>query len=154
MVILDLDRPAGTGYAATSTGDRLTAEPRLACQANTPGRLGGKGEVLDLGRTTRLFTPAQRKALELRHQQCTTEGCDIPATWCEAHHQEPVEPRRRPPHLAHGKAPLPVPPPPRPHDPAWDAHHAGPNGSTTFTADVKCGDHTQPSPPPANLSRP
>lgn len=41
------------------------------------------------GRTRRLFTPAQRKALAIRDRDCRAEGCDIPAAWCEAHHLTP-----------------------------------------------------------------
>jgi hypothetical protein len=60
---------------------------RLACTAQViPAVLGGKSEILDLGRTQRLFNAAQRKALRLRDRQCRAEGCTIPATWCEAHH--------------------------------------------------------------------
>ena len=60
---------------------------RLACTANLlPAVLGGASEILDLGRTRRLFSPAQRKALALRDRTCRAEGCDIPAPWCEAHH--------------------------------------------------------------------
>ncbi len=63
---------------------------RLACQAGVlPAVLGGHGEVLDLGRSRRLFTTAQRKALMLRYPVCAAEGCDCPASWCEAHHLEP-----------------------------------------------------------------
>ena len=52
---------------------------RLACQARiVPVVLGGNGEVLDLGRTRRLFSPAQRKALAIRDQECTTDGCACP----------------------------------------------------------------------------
>ena len=67
-----------------------TAIRRLACNAQIiPVVLGGKGEILDLGRTRRLFSPAQRKAMRLRDQRCRAEGCTIPATWCEAHHLKP-----------------------------------------------------------------
>ena len=60
---------------------------RLACNAHIlPAVLGGKSEVLDLGRALRLFSAAQRKALRLRDRRCRTEGCTVPATWCEAHH--------------------------------------------------------------------
>jgi hypothetical protein len=48
--------------------------------------LGGASEILDLGRTRRLFSPAQRKALAIRDLTCRADGCDIPAPWCEAHH--------------------------------------------------------------------
>jgi hypothetical protein len=51
--------------------------------------LGGNGEILDLGRTRRLFSPAQRRALRARDQRCRAEQCSIPAAWCEAHHQKP-----------------------------------------------------------------
>jgi hypothetical protein len=80
---------SGLGLAETSTGDQLTATEarRLACTAGIlPVVLGGAGEVLDLGRTRCLFSPAQRKALAVRDRRCRAEGCDIPAAWCEAHH--------------------------------------------------------------------
>jgi hypothetical protein len=60
---------------------------RLGCSAGIiPAVLGGKSEVLDLGRTSRLFSRAQRKALRIRDRRCRARGCTIPATWCEAHH--------------------------------------------------------------------
>ncbi len=63
---------------------------RLACTAQMiPVVLGGRSEILDLGRGRRLFTPAQRKALRLRDRRCRAEGCTIPAAWCEAHHLTP-----------------------------------------------------------------
>ncbi|MBC2935036.1 HNH endonuclease signature motif containing protein [Nocardioides sp. zg-1228] len=74
------------------TGDRITAAEarRLACSARIlPVVLGGEGLPIDLGRVRRLFTPAQRKALLVRDRTCRAEGCEIPATWCEAHHLEP-----------------------------------------------------------------
>ncbi len=67
-----------------------TQARRLACQAQIiPAVLGGKSEVLDLGRSQRLFTRAQRRALRLRDHTCRAESCTIPATWTEAHHLEP-----------------------------------------------------------------
>jgi hypothetical protein len=60
---------------------------RLACTAGIiPAVLGGPSQVLDLGRTRRLFTGAQRKALAITQPTCRAQGCDIPAAWCEAHH--------------------------------------------------------------------
>ena len=44
------------------------------------------GTVLKLGRTQRLFSKDQRKALNLMYPECATGGCDIPAVWCESHH--------------------------------------------------------------------
>lgn len=72
------------------TGDRLTAAEvrRLACTATIlPAVLGGEGLPLDLGRSRRLFSPAQRKALLVRDRACRAEGCDVPGAWCEAHHR-------------------------------------------------------------------
>jgi hypothetical protein len=60
---------------------------RLACTANIiPAVLGANSEVLDLGRTRRLFTRAQRKALRLKHRRCRAKGCRVKAAWTEAHH--------------------------------------------------------------------
>lgn len=73
----------GDGHQAISAAEAR----RLACTANIiPTVLGGQSEVLDLGRTRRLFSAPQRKALALRQRTCRAEGCDIPARWCEAHH--------------------------------------------------------------------
>ena len=77
------------GVVALETGDVITAAQarRLACQAAIlPAVLGGRSEVLDLGRARRLHTAAQRKAIRLQHQQCQAQGCTVPATWCETHH--------------------------------------------------------------------
>lgn len=63
---------------------------RLACNAGLiPVVLGGDSEVLDLGRTRRLFSPAQVRAMRLRDGHCRAEGCAVPASWSEAHHLDP-----------------------------------------------------------------
>ncbi|GAB3857942.1 hypothetical protein GCM10028801_17140 [Nocardioides maradonensis] len=63
---------------------------RLACTAKIiPAVLGGRSEVLDLGRAQRFYTPPQRKAMRLRDKRCRAEGCTIPAAWTEAHHLKP-----------------------------------------------------------------
>ena len=134
MVILNLDKlKHGTGWAETSTGDRITAEHarRLACQAGIiPVVLGGKSEILDQGRARRLFAPAQRKAMELRDRHCTADGCDVPAAWCEAHHFKKPWSKGGKTDLADGKLLCPFHHH-RAHDPTWEVHHR-PNGSTTF----------------------
>lgn len=84
----------GGGYVPGDelTGDLLTAGEarRLACNAHLiPVVLGGKSEILDLGRRHRLFTRAQNKALRLRDRTCRAEGCGTPGSWCEAHHWLP-----------------------------------------------------------------
>lgn len=79
----------GLGVAETSTGDLISAAEarRLACTAGiVPVVMGGRSEILDLGRTQRLFSAAQHKALGIRDRGCRAEGCELPAAWCEAHH--------------------------------------------------------------------
>ena len=77
------------GLAEMGPADQLTAGEvrRLACTANIiPAVMGGKSEPLDLGRASRLFRPAQRKAMIIRDRECRAEGCTMPASRCEAHH--------------------------------------------------------------------
>lgn len=81
-----------TGLGHTLTGQHLTPGQvrKLACDADLiPAVLGTNSEPLDLGRATRLATPAQRTALTLRDHHCTYPGCSMPSTWCEAHHITP-----------------------------------------------------------------
>jgi hypothetical protein len=63
---------------------------RLACTSRIiPVVLGGKSEPLDLGRSRRLYSPPQRKAMGLRDRHCRAVGCTVPAIWCDAHHDDP-----------------------------------------------------------------
>ena len=79
----------GLGVAAIGSEGQITAGEarRLACTAKIlPMVLGGQSEVLDLGRSARLFSRAQNRAMAVRDRRCRAQGCDIPAAWCEAHH--------------------------------------------------------------------
>lgn len=79
----------GTTVGSADAGSLLDPATlrRLACDAGLiPTVLGPRGEVLDLGREVRLFTPGQQKVLWLRDRHCTIPGCSIPAQWCDAHH--------------------------------------------------------------------
>jgi len=59
----------------------------LAAEANIiPAVLGGAGEVLDLGRARRLFSPAQRLALAEQYGGCAFPGCGHPPSYTDAHH--------------------------------------------------------------------
>ncbi|ALV41185.1 hypothetical protein AU252_08500 [Pseudarthrobacter sulfonivorans] len=80
--------PSTGSGSFTFTGPvAATTLRKLACDADIiPVLLGTSGEILDQGRKTRLFTPAQRLALSARDQGCTFPNCTIPAPWCEAHH--------------------------------------------------------------------
>jgi hypothetical protein len=80
---------AGRVVGSLDSGSLLGPETvrRLACDAAIiPVVLGSGSEPLDVGRTQRLFTPAQLKALWLRDKHCTFPGCQVPAHWSDAHH--------------------------------------------------------------------
>lgn len=77
------------GAGVTMTGQVLAPSVvrRMACDAGIiPVVLGGQGEILDMGRSVRLFTPGQRRAVWLRDGGCTYPGCTMPPQWCDAHH--------------------------------------------------------------------
>ncbi|GAA1877400.1 HNH endonuclease [Lapillicoccus jejuensis] len=91
LVTIDYDALTGALDRAgiTSTGEVLSPATvrRLACEAGIiPALLGADGQVLDLGRTKRLFAPAQRLNVWRRDKHCTYPGCTTPATWCDVHH--------------------------------------------------------------------
>ena len=52
----------------------------------TPIIVDTKGIVTDLGRTQRLASDAQRKAMAHRDGGCVFPGCDRPPQWTDAHH--------------------------------------------------------------------
>ncbi len=93
----------GLGTTTLDTGEEVSAGQlrRLACNAGIiPAVLDGNSQPLDLGRRQRLFTPYQRIALDLRDHGgtddpdgggCVIDGCDRPASVCEAHHPHPWE---------------------------------------------------------------
>ena len=61
---------------------------RLACDCTvTRVLLGADSAVIDVGRSRRLVSGSTRRALNVRDRHCQwPQGCDRPATWCEAHH--------------------------------------------------------------------
>lgn len=86
MTLADLD--AGTGYATIDGIDQpvsVGAVRRMAADAQViPCVLGGDSEILDWGRTKRLFTPAQKLALAERDGGCAF--CGHPPSFTVAHH--------------------------------------------------------------------
>ncbi|MBP2702291.1 DUF222 domain-containing protein [Microbispora sp. RL4-1S] len=107
---------AGSGHAAGSGGDAARADACRTCghapDRLAPGLLvatghllpvsdvhrlartsrltrlvmDAKGQVLDMGRSVRLATPAQRKALLAQYATCYCQGCPIPADMAEVDH--------------------------------------------------------------------
>ena len=60
---------------------------RLACEAGIiPVVLGTAGEVLDLGRTSRLANRAQRRGQAAMYSTCAAPGCEVPFSRCQIHH--------------------------------------------------------------------
>ncbi len=48
--------------------------------------MAGESVMLDMGRKTRLATPAQARAVRIRDAGCIFPSCDRPAQWCDIHH--------------------------------------------------------------------
>lgn len=53
--------------------------------------VGADGEVLDIGRSSRVWPPGIRRAITHRDGGCRFPGCDRPPSWCDAHHCQPWE---------------------------------------------------------------
>ena len=64
----------------------LAAWLQAAARRLPPALGGGPTQPLEVGRTTRVVTAAQRAALVVRDGGCAVAGCDRPPAWCEAHH--------------------------------------------------------------------
>ncbi|MDR7255452.1 hypothetical protein J2X46_004459 [Nocardioides sp. BE266] len=93
VVTMSLEQLLGEhATALLDDGSRMSAGQarRLACEAGIiPVVLDGHSIPLDLGRSRRLFTKAQRIALGLRDGGCTARGCETTASGCHAHHDDP-----------------------------------------------------------------
>lgn len=88
----DLDRKSngGTVDAPYSGQVPLALFAEEMCSAGVTHLLAdSNGEVLDVGRTQRLFTFAQRKILVARDMGCAFPGCMAPPQWTQAHHIVP-----------------------------------------------------------------
>jgi hypothetical protein len=60
----------------------------LACDcAVIPAVLNSAGEVLDIGRKTRIWPTSIARAIALRDETCRHLGCDTPADHCDLHHK-------------------------------------------------------------------
>ena len=76
---------------STATLNGLPISPsiarRLACDAGwIPAVLGGPSEILDLGRSQRSFSRAQRRAAALRDRGCVFPHCQAGLDRCQLHH--------------------------------------------------------------------
>ena len=71
----------GYGPVCRETAHRLLCDGSLSVLA-----VDGKGAALDLGRSQRLASEAQRRVLAARDQRCQWPGCTWEARFCEVHH--------------------------------------------------------------------
>ena len=67
-----------------------TVLDQLCCDARfTRFITAGPSVVLDMGRSVRVATPAQRRALAIRDRHCRFPACRRQPQWCDAHHIRP-----------------------------------------------------------------
>ena len=91
-VVVTLDLEALEGRAGRSElqdwGPVTPATARrLACDAKVSRVItDGASRPLDVGRSTKVVTPALRRALTVRDRGCAFPGCGRPPSWCDAHH--------------------------------------------------------------------
>jgi Domain of unknown function (DUF222)/HNH endonuclease len=74
--------PHHDGGGPHDLADRLQA----AIHRLPPILGGAPSQPLDVGRSSRVITPAQRSALAVRDGGCVVPDCDRPLAWCEGHH--------------------------------------------------------------------
>jgi len=75
--------------AKLDTGEHISAglARRIACDAGIiPAVLGGRSEVLDLGRSRRFHSRGQRIKATIEQGGCIEEGCDAPPGFTQMHH--------------------------------------------------------------------
>lgn len=93
VVLIPLETLMGGLKAAKlDTGETISPAlaRRLACEAGIiPAVLGGKSEVLDLGRSRRFHSKVQRIVATIEHGGCDAEGCDAPPGMTHMHHLVP-----------------------------------------------------------------
>ncbi len=91
LLIADYDVIAGelrNGRLSDGTPIPVQKARELACDAAIlPAIFRGASQPLDLGRSRRIASPAQRIALVARDRKCV--GCGASAAWCQAHHITP-----------------------------------------------------------------
>ncbi|KJC65003.1 HNH endonuclease signature motif containing protein [Agreia bicolorata] len=91
VTLADLQSGRGAGWIDGSTEPiPISAVNQLQCDGDTVTTLfGNHGEILNHGKTQRLATRRQRRALAARDGGCVMPGCTVPPSRCQAHHVVP-----------------------------------------------------------------
>lgn len=80
---------AGGCHETANTGSIVDVEAirLIACDSSVCRIVfGPDSEILDVGRKTRVWSVAQRRAIIARDRTCTWKGCERPARWADIHH--------------------------------------------------------------------
>ncbi len=83
----DPDSGHGSAHGGGATGHGNADATHPHATGGHPPPLGAPAELLDLGRATRVISPALRRALAVRDGGCAAPGCDRPPPWTDAHHR-------------------------------------------------------------------
>jgi hypothetical protein len=89
VVVIQADDEAADRIRALD-GEPLDAQvaSMLTCDAHLQALVVDQaGQPLWLGRSRRLASPAQRRALAVRDGGCVFPECDMPSDWCDVHHE-------------------------------------------------------------------
>jgi hypothetical protein len=96
VVVIDTSQPAGAGEPAVDWGLPVEVPYRVLADLTGDGDVHAvvvrNGVVihapgkLDLGRSTRLASPAQRRALRALYATCAIPGCQVRYDRCKLHH--------------------------------------------------------------------
>ncbi|MBF4635220.1 DUF222 domain-containing protein [Agreia pratensis] len=97
--LADLEAGRGAGWIDGSTEPiPISTVNQLRCDGDTIVTLFGRhGEILNHGKTQRLATRRQRRALAARDGGCVMPGCTVPPSRCQAHHVTPWVSENYPP---------------------------------------------------------
>ena len=97
LLMLDLHTVMGRDHAAVFAAELArygrvspATVARLGIDAKiTPVLTMGPYRVVAVGRTQRTLPGWLRPMLAMLHQRCRGPDCDRPASWCDAHHEQP-----------------------------------------------------------------
>ena len=90
-LLIPVEDQVGGRSGSTASGGRVRSAgmDRLSCDAVvSPLGWTTDGVPLSHGRTRRLPSAAQRRALTARDRGCVFPGCTAPPGWCDGHHRE------------------------------------------------------------------